>query len=202
MTNCFITRAVLILFFGIFALSAAAPAAAQTIGAPILNNSQPVLNSGSTVTLVWTAPAFGVPIGYVIEASSVPNGPANLANFATGNTATSLVVPGVPTGTYFVRVRAVDANGLSAPSNEVQLNVGGDGGASCPSAPRNLTIVSQNGGTVTLGWQPPASGTAVSYVIQAGSASNTANLANFDTSSTALTLVAAGVPPGAYFVRV
>jgi hypothetical protein len=176
-------------------------ASAGITGAPVFNNNQPVLNSGPTVTLSWTAPAGDV-IGYVVEASSAPGGPANLANFNTGNALTSLVVPDVPAGVYYVRIRALDASGASAPSNEVQVVVGGVAGGSCPSAPRGLSIVSLTGGTVTLGWSPPSAGAPTSYVIQAGSSPNGADLANFDTNSTALTLVASNVPAGSYFVRV
>ena len=170
------------------------------LSAPVLNNNQPVLTSGSTVTLSWTAPAAGLPISYVIEASSTPGGPANLANFNTGNVQTALVVPNVPAGTYYVRVRGVDASGPGAPSNEIQLVVGNVGGV-CPSAPRGLNIVSQSGGAVTLAWLPPLTGAPTSYVVQAGSVPGAANLANVDTNSTALSL-AATVPAGSYFVRV
>jgi hypothetical protein len=175
--------------------------AAPITSAPALNDNQPVQNSGPTVTLSWTAPSSGTPISYVIEASSVPGGPANLANFDTGNTSTTLVVPNVPGGTYYVRIRARDQSGLSGPSNEVQLIVTTATGGSCPSAPQGLTATSQ-GSTVVLTWQPPASGAPTSYVVQAGSAPGGANLANFDTGSTALTLTASNVPAGLYYVRV
>jgi hypothetical protein len=197
-------RAVLSILLGatVFSGIALEPAAvfAQPIGAPVLNNNQPVLNTEPTVTLVWAAPTFGSPIGYVVEAASAPGGPPDLANFFTGNTATSLVVPGVPPGIYYVRVRAVDAAlAVSARSNEVQVVVGAP---SCPGPPRGLAVVSQNGGTITIGWLAPMSGTPSSYVVQAGSAAGLANLANFDTASTALTLAVANVPPGSYYVRV
>jgi hypothetical protein len=183
-------------------MHAASVASSPITSAPVFNNNQPVLNSGPTVTLVWTAPATGTALTYVIEASSVPGGPATLANFNTGNALTTLVVPDVPAGTYYVRVRALDSGGASAPSNEVQVIVGGGGGGSCPSAPRGLSIASQSGGNVTLAWLPPLTGTPTSYVIQAGSSPNAANLANFDTNSTALALTATEVPAGSYFVRV
>ncbi len=48
----------------------------------------------------------------------------------------------------------------------------------------------------------PDTGTATSYVIQAGSQSRESNLANFDTNSTTLTLVASNVPAGSYYIRV
>ena len=204
MTNRAFVR-VLILVAGTIvfgSIASAGDASAPITSAPVFNNNQPVLNSGPTVTLFWTAPNIGVAISYVIEASSVPGGPANLANFNTGSALTSLVVPNVPAGTYYVRIRALDAGGLSAPSNEVQLVVGGGGGGSCPSAPRSLNIISQSGGTFTIGWLPPSTGVPTSYVVQAGSSPTGSNLANVDTNSTALTLSAANVPAGSYFIRV
>jgi len=89
----------------------ASVASAPMTSAPVFNNNQPVLNSGPTVTLSWTPPASGSPISYVIEASNTAGGPANLANFNTGNTLTTYVAPDVPPGTYYVRIRALDASG-------------------------------------------------------------------------------------------
>lgn len=183
------------------ALAALLPgrSALAVTSAPVLNNNQPVLNSGSTLTLSWTAPAAGTPTSYLVEASSAPGGPANLASFNTGSTQTSLVVPGVPDGVYYVRVRGVDGSGASAPSNEVQVIVGTI--AVCPSAPRAFAAAA-GGNTVSLSWQAPASGTTTSYVLQAGTAPGLANLVNTDLGSTALGFAAGNVPPGTYYLRV
>jgi hypothetical protein len=76
--------------------------------------------AGQTVTLGWTAP--GGPITtYIVEAGS-SSGATNIANFATGSSATSLVAAATP-GTYFVRVRARNACGTSGPSNEVVIPI-------------------------------------------------------------------------------
>lgn len=97
--------------------------APSVVSAPVLNNNQPVLASGPTLTLTWTAPATGIATSYLVEASSTPGGSANLGSLNTGTPQTTLVVPGVPAGTYYVRVVAVSACGVSAPSNEVALSV-------------------------------------------------------------------------------
>ena len=77
---------------------------------------------GGLVTLAWDAPAAGEPVtAYMVEAGNAP-GLANLASIPTGSTATSFLAS-APTGTYFVRVRALNSAGASAPSNEVTLVV-------------------------------------------------------------------------------
>lgn len=153
--------------------------------------------SGSDVTLTWNAPVGGGTVStYIIEAGSSP-GASNLASFSTGSTATSFFAPGVGAGTYFVRVRASNAGGTSAPSNEVVIIVGS--GCPAPSAPSGLTA-SVAGSTVTLNWTAGAG--ATSYRLQAGSSPGQSNLADFDIGSAATTLVATNVGAGSYFVRV
>jgi hypothetical protein len=161
----------------------------------------PTAPSSPTVTLTWVAPAIGTPTSYVIEASSAPGGPANLANFNTGNASTSLTIPDVPAGTYYVRIRAVSSCGTSAASSEMQLIVSSPNASACTSAPRGLAS-SVDGNTVTLTWVAPTTGTPTSYVVQAGSAAGGASLANFDTASVVTTLVASNVPSGSYYIRV
>ena len=193
------SRPIRLLFALAGVMSVLGAAVHAVVGAPVLNNNQPTLASGPTLTLSWAAPTLGTPTSYIIEASNSPGGPANLANFNTGSTQTSLVTANVPFGTYYVRVRGVDASGPGPASNEVTVVIGA---GTCPSAPVALNIATQNGAAVTFTWQAPLTGTPLSYVVQAGSSSNTANLANFDTNSTALGLSVPNVPPGTYFVRV
>ncbi len=79
--------------------------------------------SGSTVVVSWASPGAGAaPGGYQLEAGSAP-GLANLAVFAAPNTPTSLTFNGVPSGTYFVRVRSLGGGGTSGPSNEIVVTV-------------------------------------------------------------------------------
>ncbi len=91
-----------------------------TIGAPDALPAAPTaLTStvaGSTLTLSWTAPA-GPVTGYVLEAGSAP-GLANIGA-ATIGASPSLVIPGVPAGAYYVRVRAITSAGSGAASSDV-----------------------------------------------------------------------------------
>jgi hypothetical protein len=158
--------------------------------------------NGTTVTLTWFAPnGGGPPTTYVIQAASSPGGPANLANFATGNTATTLTATNVGPGTYFVRVLAANNAGVGPPTPEQSLIVlSGTACTAPPTSPVNLVSLVA-GSTVTLGWTP-GTGSATSYVVEAGSASGLADLASADTGSTNGSATFAGVGVGTYFVRV
>lgn len=89
----------------------------QLPGAPANLTHQ--VNAG-TVTLTWQASA-GTVGGYIVEAGS-QSGSANLAVIPLGNVLT-LSAPGVPPGTYFVRVRGFNAAGQGPPSNETTVVV-------------------------------------------------------------------------------
>jgi hypothetical protein len=159
--------------------------------------------SGSTVMLTWAQASAEPATSYVIEAGS-SSGASDLANFDTGNTATTFTTTGVPPGTYFVRVRGRNSAGSSAASNEVVLIVAGASGpcAGAPNAPSGLTA-SASGSSVFLSWTAPASGcVAAGFVIEAGSTAGSSNLAYVNTGSTATTFSAAGVGAGTYYVRV
>ncbi len=95
-----------------------------TVGAPDVLPAAPTnLTSnvaGSTLTLFWTAPA-GPVTGYVLEAGSAP-GLATIGAARIGAT-TSFVIPGVPAGIYYVRVRAITSAGSGVPSADVVIVV-------------------------------------------------------------------------------
>jgi hypothetical protein len=79
--------------------------------------------SGSTVDFTWTAPGGSVvPIGYVLEAALTPEGLVVASLMTAG---TSVRVTNVPTGVYYVHVRARYTAGASPPSAVVQVNVVG-----------------------------------------------------------------------------
>jgi hypothetical protein len=79
--------------------------------------------SGSVVSLSWSA--GGPPAAvtrYVLEVGSAPG----LNDIFTGldvGLQTSFAASGVPPGRYYVRVRARNYTGVSAPSNEVVVQV-------------------------------------------------------------------------------
>jgi hypothetical protein len=179
---------------------------ARAIGAAVTAPGAPgnlaAIVSGSSVGLNWTAPASGDPvITYVLEAGS-SSGAANLANIATNSAATTFLAGGVPAGTYFVRVRAQNAGGISSASNEVVVTVGASGCTTTPNAPAGLTS-NVSGSTVSLTWAAPAGGCPpTSYILQAGSSPGLSSLANLNTGNASLTFTAPGVPAGTYYVRV
>ena len=77
--------------------------------------------TGSTVAFWWAAPVTGgVAAAYVLEAGSGP-GLSDIARLPLATASASAV--GVPSGTYFVRVRALNAAGAGAASSEIQVVV-------------------------------------------------------------------------------
>jgi len=81
-----------------------------------------VIAFGSLVIMGWDPPdTGGDPTTYVIEAVAAPGDPA-AASKITGSTATTFYgVSG--SGSYYLRVRALNASGLSVASNEVAVSV-------------------------------------------------------------------------------
>ncbi len=152
--------------------------------------------SGSRLTLTWTPPYVGgVATSYLVEA-----GPA------TGVTSLTLPVAApaftylpVPPGVYFLRVRAVNAAGMSPPSAEVRLHVGNV--PAPPYAPQNLQATAA-GSTVTFRWSWPFwQGVVTGHRLVAGSGPGLSNLAQV-TLGAATQVSFGNVPPGTYYVRV
>lgn len=86
-------------------------------GAPTGFEFQIRSRRANTVSGSWNAAAG--PVGfYVVESGTAPGG-SNLP--ARETSMTTLTVTRIPPGTYYVRVRAANACGVSAPSNEIKL---------------------------------------------------------------------------------
>jgi hypothetical protein len=154
-----------------------------------------------TVTLTWSPPLSGDPVTtYIIEAGSGP-GLANLAIVTTNTAATGFSASGVGVGTYYVRVRAQNAGGTSAASNESILVVGPTGCTTAPGAPAGFSSWA-SGGTMHLTWSAPGNSCSpTSYVVQAGSSAGSSDVANVNVGA-GTSYDASGVAAGIYYVRV
>jgi hypothetical protein len=168
--------------------------------APNAPSNLRIVTVNSNATFTWTAPSLtngGAPQSYLLEAGFSPNTTA--VTLPIPGTGTTFPVAGVPPGTYYVRVKAVNANGTSAASNEVMLVVGTTG-VGRPAAPTGLTAF-MAGDKITMTWTPAlGGGPATGYVVEAGSSSGASNLATVNTTGASFTF--SPVPNGFYFLRV
>lgn len=170
----------------------------QALGLRVVNAAAPPASpvairgtvSGRNVSLTWSPDTGPAPLSYVIDAGSSP-GATDIGRFPT--TTPSLTAPEVADGTYFVRIRAVNAAGSSPASEEIPIVVG------CPRpTPVGGLEGAVDGDLVSLSWSPSPS-PGVRYAVVASS-----RPAGADTvidMGAALGLETAA-PPGRYFVRV
>lgn len=117
--------------------------------------------NGSTVALSWTNTFDGgSPTALQLNVSgtqtaSLPLGMSDTARFT-----------GVPGGTYTFTLTASNASGVSPPSNPITLTI--PGGCSGPPGVPTYFTVARSGRTLTLTWNPPIAGAAVTrYVVHA-----------------------------------
>jgi hypothetical protein len=117
--------------------------------------------NGSRLALSWTNTfQGGAPTALQLNVTGAHTATIPLAMSDT------MSFDGVPGGTYSFTLTASNAGGVSPPSNAVTLTFPG----SCsgpPGIPIDFTVA-KSGSTLTLTWNPPVSGAAVtSYVIHA-----------------------------------
>lgn len=154
---------------------------------------------GSRLALEWTPTPAGYPSqGYLLEAGTSIN-QSDIAAIDTGTGQPAFAVGGVPPGQYFLRVRGRNTAGVSAPSNELLVQIGPLTCTAAPAAPVQLSP-SLQGNVVSLTWLPPPGG-ASSYVLVAGTQPGQADLGVFDTGSSATSFVGP-VPSGTYYTRI
>lgn len=150
--------------------------------------------SGTTALLSWTPPVGAPPTSYIIEAGTAPGlSDAAAVNVGSG---TSFAVD-LPAGGYFVRIRAVNANGVSVPSNEVLVQR-----AAIP-VPGAVPAIDADvvAGSLMLDWAAPVTGGPVEgYVLEAGSAPGLSNLATLTLDGSRV--FSGAIPPGTYYIRV
>jgi hypothetical protein len=152
--------------------------------------------AGSVVTFRWTLPTNGTRTGYRLEAGSAAT-LSDLATLSLPPTATAFSVA-APSGTFFVRLRALNGAGDSRASNEIRLVVGG--APALPAPPDDVQVEAQ-GGTAVFRWAAPVDGGVPSqFVLDAGSAPGLSNIAAGLPVGAGFAF-AAGAPNGTYFVR-
>jgi hypothetical protein len=147
---------------------------------------------GTTAHFTLLPPLTGPASDYVLEAGLAP-GRADYI-LPLGRT-TSLSVPGVPAGRYYVRARETGSTSLRRVSNEVAVSVGCNHRPSQPSA---LTAAA-SAGLVSLSWTDPDGCSNTTYRVTVNAATgSSAGVVLSTPSSPALT----SLPIGAYRARV
>jgi hypothetical protein len=146
------------------------------------------LADGSTLTLSWNNTADGgAATGILLDVTGA------LAVTVPLPVSTGFTFEGVPSGTYTFQVRAGNAQGISAASNAVTLSF--PGACQAPAVPEGLEAY-LIGNVVTIRWNAPASGPAVTgYVLTVGGAAALA----LDVPGRSLSSPA---PPGVYTLMV
>lgn len=121
--------------------------------------------NGSVLALAWTnTAAGGTPTSLILDVSGSFNGSLGLPVSET------VAVPGVPTGTYTLSLRAANNAGSSGPSNAVTLTF--PGACSVPAAPTGL-VATRTGNVISVSWNLPATGPPpTSYVLSIQGAFN------------------------------
>lgn len=147
------------------------------------------LVNGSALGLSWmNQGSAGVPTSMLLDVSGA------IAATLPIPAGESFAFPAVPPGTYTFAVRAANAMGTSTASAPVTLTFPGG----CSGAPQTPVALSASAasGRLTVAWEPPASGAAVSsYVLEVSGAITLS--VPFATRG-----VTAPVPPGVYTFQV
>jgi hypothetical protein len=151
--------------------------------------------SGGSVTLSWSPPTWGgPPTHYLLQAGLSP-GDYSLASINVGNVTSFTATP--PAGIYYVRVLAVNAAGTSTYANATEFALGDTGRPGTPGTP----VATVSGGSVTVNWAPPATGSAPThYLILAGSSSGSTNYGIFNVGD--INTITAAPGGGLYFIRI
>jgi hypothetical protein len=147
-------------------------------------------------TFSWQPPSEPGWTAYQIEAGTAA-GKSDIGVAPLAASTTSVTVPAPPSGTFFVRVRALYPDGGNPRSNELLVTAGAP--VSTP-VPTGVTATS-SGATLAVSWGG-AVGAAVSDVLlDAGTGPGLSNIVSGVSVGTSGTFVAGGVPPGRYYLR-
>ena len=167
----------------------------QAVAAPGAPSNLAAFVAGDSVTFTWTAPSTGGPVAsYLLVAGTTAGFAVPIATASLPGTP-GAAIAGVPSGTYFVRILALNAGGMSGPSNEVSVIIVGP---SAPGAP-TLNAPMIVGSSVSLSWSAGSGGAPTSYTLVASQTPGGAPLATVPLSGTSVTFT--GVPSGIYYLR-
>jgi hypothetical protein len=177
---------------------------AFTVGnpAPLAPTGFTASTTGGMLTLSWNAPTSGgVPSDYVLQVGS-SFGSANVAPaLRLGQTATSWSYPlhALPDGTYFLRLYALNEQGVSAVSSETVFTKG-----AVPGVPVPLEPIVNGNNTVVLRWQPPTGGATVTHYAIEAQAGDSRDLRTVVSGipADATSFVSPAIPQGGYYWRV
>ena len=151
---------------------------------------------GNTATFSWTPPSGGgAATSYMLFAGVTPGFAVPIASLPLPNTP-GTVVGGIPAGTYYARVIAINGGGMSPPSNDVTIVVAG----AAPPGPPVMNPAGVSGGTVSLSWSAGPGGVPTGYTLYASMTPGGAPIATVPLAGPGLVVPA--VPPGTYFIRV
>lgn len=151
--------------------------------------------SGDTASFTWALPVNGgVPSQLLLLAGVTPGFTAPVAALPLAATSTTVSVPAVPPGTYYVRLLAQNDGGSSPPSNEVTVTVAG---LTAPGAPTLSASVA--GSTVSVSWIPGNGGPPSSYFLVATVTPGGAPVASVPLAGAGATFP--GVPSGTYYLQ-
>jgi hypothetical protein len=146
--------------------------------------------TGQLVQLNWLPPSGGGQQEYILEAGS-RSGVTDIVSITLPNAPVFSVI--APAGNYYVRARARNGCGSSAPSNEILVSVGG---CVVPPAPANFRFT-RAGSVVTLAWSGSLG--ASDYLLEVGSSAGASNLLILPLPAGP---ISASAPPGTYYARV
>ena len=144
--------------------------------------------SGNTVTFRFTAPTVGpAATGFLLEGGVNPG--EVLASVLTGSDAPIFTVV-APSGSFYVRARAISGSQISDTSNEIRIHVNVP---VAPSAPDLFSSV-VNGNAIVLGWRNTFAGGVPTQIVLdiTGSATNQIQLGVLEG------VAVNNLPPGTY----
>jgi hypothetical protein len=150
--------------------------------------------SGTTVSVSWNPPATGGVVTNYIAQVGTSSGTSNVFNGSVGLATTAFGLLGP--GTYYIRLYAQNAFGISGASNELVLTVGP--ACAVPQAP--VLSGSKSGNAISLNWTTPSGGPVTGYTVVAGATSGASGFFNGPVGP--LNAASATVPNGSYFIRV